>query len=163
MKQEIEDLIYDEARLLDEGRFDQWLSLYSAHAHYWVPIDEASDPLKDSSIIFDNHERLAMRVHQLMHESRVAQSPPSHMLRQLSSPRVKIADGHAPQAAAEWSQILMESRGGDWRQSGVGELRLYPARCSASFCREDGSWRFSSKKIVLLNRHLPLEGLSFII
>ena len=30
--------IYHEARLLDEKRWDEWYSLFSEDAHYWVPL-----------------------------------------------------------------------------------------------------------------------------
>ena len=32
-----EQFLVHEARLLDEGRFDEWLALFTADAWYWVP------------------------------------------------------------------------------------------------------------------------------
>jgi hypothetical protein len=40
---------------------------------------------------------------------------------------------------------------------------MFPAKCEARFQKTGEGWRFVQKKIVLLNRMMPLEGLSFII
>ena len=45
MTRSLEKLIFLEARLLDEGKLDDWLALYSEEGTYWVPIDENADPL----------------------------------------------------------------------------------------------------------------------
>jgi len=35
---EIEQFLYEEARILDEKRFDDWLALLTEDIHYWMPI-----------------------------------------------------------------------------------------------------------------------------
>ena len=61
MTHPVQKLILREAQLLDNMQLDDWLALYTDDATYWVPIDETTDPLKESSIIYDNRLRLAMR------------------------------------------------------------------------------------------------------
>ena len=36
---DIIDFIYAEARMLDEGRYDEWLALWLDDGHYWMPLD----------------------------------------------------------------------------------------------------------------------------
>ena len=33
----VEAFLYREARLIDEGQFDEWLTLFTEDAHYWCP------------------------------------------------------------------------------------------------------------------------------
>lgn len=32
------DFVHAEARMLDEGRFDDWLTLWAADGMYWMPL-----------------------------------------------------------------------------------------------------------------------------
>jgi 3-phenylpropionate/cinnamic acid dioxygenase small subunit len=157
----IQKLILREARLLDEVRLDDWLALYTEDAGYWVPIDENADPLKESSIIYDNHLRLAMRVEQIMRQNRVAQNPGSNTLRMVSNFEIEEVD--AGTATADFALLLTEVRSGDWRQYGLGETRLFPGQCRL-VCKKIGDeWKIQHKTIVLLHRKQPIVGLSFII
>ncbi|GAA0504552.1 nuclear transport factor 2 family protein [Pigmentiphaga sp. GD03639] len=160
MSHPIHRLIHQEARLLDEGRLDDWLALYADDATYWVPIDEHADPLKDSSVIYDDRLRLAMRVEQIMRQSRVAQSPASNTLRMITN--VDVAE-NGDLASATFALLLTEVRSGDWRQNGLGETRLFPAHCTMTCSRTADGWKIQHKKIVLLHRRQPIVGLSFII
>lgn len=161
MTHPVEQLIYQEARLLDQGLLDDWLALYTPAATYWVPIDENADPLKESSIIFDNHLRLQMRVEQIMRQSRVAQNPSSYMLRMITN--VDLQELGADRVLARFAMLLTEVRSGDWRQQGLGQMRQLPGHCELEAVKVDGAWNIDRKKIVLLNRKQPIVGLSFII
>ena len=39
LRSEIEQLLYHEAWLLDQGRLDEWLGLYTDDATYWIPLE----------------------------------------------------------------------------------------------------------------------------
>lgn len=93
MKQQLESLIVREARLLDQRLLDDWLALYTDDATYWVPIDEHADPLANSSVIYDDRTRLAMRVEQIMRQHRVAQQPASETLHLVSNIDIDAIDG----------------------------------------------------------------------
>jgi len=43
-RQEAEDFLFDEARLLDERLFEAWLHLFTADGLYGIPIVEDADP-----------------------------------------------------------------------------------------------------------------------
>ncbi len=160
MTDTIQRLIHHEAKLLDECRLDDWLALYTEDATYWVPIEEHADPLKDSSVIYDNRLRLAMRVEQLMRQARVSQTPASNTLRMISNLEIR-EDGDS--ASASYALLLCEVRSGDWRQNGLGETRFFPGHCSMEVCKTADGWKIRHKKIVLLHRRQPIVGLSFII
>ena len=58
--------------------------------------------------------------------------------------------------------VVHEIRSGDHRQLGLGDLRALPAKCYYVLRRSD-RWRIAHKKVVLINRHMPIINLSFLI
>lgn len=161
MTQPVQKLVLHEARLLDEGRLDDWLALYTEDATYWVPIDENADPLKESSVIYDNRLRLAMRVEQIMRQNRVAQNPESNTLHMISNLDIEEIDAETVQV--RYALMLSEVRSGDWRQHGLGNVRQFPGHCKM-ICKKVGDdWKIQNKTVVLLQRKQPIVGLSFMI
>src|SRR3990167_9474748 len=61
-----EQFLLHEARLLDEGKFDDWLALFSADGWYWVPSEPGQDNPHDTvSLIYDDRRLLETRVRRL--------------------------------------------------------------------------------------------------
>src|SRR5262249_58714072 len=75
-RQEAEDFLAEEARLLDERCFEEWLDLFTEDGIYWMPIAEDSDPTKQTSILYDDDALRRVRVHPLLHERDFAPQPP---------------------------------------------------------------------------------------
>jgi benzoate/toluate 1,2-dioxygenase beta subunit len=44
-REQIEVFLYREARLIDEHRYDEWLSLWTDDGVYWVPCNEDDSTL----------------------------------------------------------------------------------------------------------------------
>ncbi len=47
----LQDFIYDEARLIDEKRLDEWFELFTDDAIYWMPLARGQE-LGDLTIRF---------------------------------------------------------------------------------------------------------------
>ena len=160
-RQEAEDFLYEEAALLDERRFEEWLALFSEDGIYWIPMDENADPEEEPSVLYDDTATRAHRVHQILHERRLAQDPPSETVHAVSN--VRAGKGERDD---EWlvrcNLLVHEIRRGDARQFGLGQERILAGRCEYVL-RYDGRWRIRLKKVVLSNRDFPLENITFII
>lgn len=77
-RQEVEALLFEEARLLDQRAFSAWLDLFAADAIYWIPAGPSdTDPLRDVSIVFDRVPQLRERVWRLESGLAYAQEPNS--------------------------------------------------------------------------------------
>ncbi|MBS1878100.1 MAG: aromatic-ring-hydroxylating dioxygenase subunit beta [Actinobacteria bacterium] len=72
-----EEILYREAALLDEGRFEEWLELFTDDAVYWVPQGEGGDPEHEVSIVYDDRQRMHERVLRLGSGFAYSQDPPS--------------------------------------------------------------------------------------
>ena len=79
--QEAERFLFAEARLLDERRFEEWESLFTDDAVYWVPIDPGRDPSHAVAIIYDDRKRLHERVYRLTQTPVLDQNPASRTIR----------------------------------------------------------------------------------
>lgn len=155
---EIEQFLFREARLADEGHYDAWEALWTDDGVYWIPANgDDIDPTTQMSIVFDNRSRIALRVRQLQHERRHAQNPRSRLRRIVGN--VEILDAgpeeSGPQDVAVGANFLIyESRDrGTVIWGGRAEYRLR---------RVAGQWRMARKKVMLVDNDRPLFTLAFL-
>jgi 3-phenylpropionate/cinnamic acid dioxygenase small subunit len=161
LRSDAEDFLYREAELLDRREYDEWLRLFTADSCYWLPMDENSDPTREPSILYDDRKLLEMRVHQLLHKPHYSQRPPSRTLHAVSNVTVSPG-GRADESLVRCIAMVTELRQGDYRQLGLGEQRAFSARCEYRIRNVDGL-AIASKKVILINRDLPIVNLSFIL
>jgi 3-phenylpropionate/cinnamic acid dioxygenase small subunit len=163
-RQEVEDFLYREARLLDSGQLEAWLGLFAADGIYWLPIDEQADPEREPSIIYDDATQRAKRVFQLRQGSHYTQVPPSRTVHVISN--VEVEDGATGgEVTLRCNVIVYELRPGDHQglQVGVGTLRALVGHCEYRLRWEQERWAIGLKKVVLIDRDLPLHNLTFIL
>lgn len=88
---EVEQFLYEEARLLDAQEYKAWLDLLTDDIHYWAPVVESREARhraahyiarEDESAYFDDtRATLGMRVARLGFPGAWAEVPPSRMTR----------------------------------------------------------------------------------
>jgi benzoate/toluate 1,2-dioxygenase beta subunit len=88
-------LLFHEAELLDSMQWDEWLTLFTPDARYWLPANpHQTDPLNEVSLIYDDLPLLQARVTQLKHPQHYANLPPVRASRHVSNIAVTTtADG----------------------------------------------------------------------
>jgi benzoate/toluate 1,2-dioxygenase subunit beta len=158
-RHEVEQFLYREARLADEGDYDGWEALWTDDALYWVPIDGAGDdPQQQMSVIYDNRNRISTRLKQLRTGKRYAQAPPSNLRRLLSNieflgGRDNPDGGVDLEVGANFLAIESRPRG----------IRLWGGRTTYRLRDHDGELRLAYKKVVLVDNDQPLPTLGFLI
>lgn len=156
MSAEIAQLLYREARLLDERRYEEWLALFTHDARYWCPSgDDNADPLRQVSIIFDDAARMAERVFRLEHGPAFAQDPPSRTRRLIANVECEGGDGEKAPLVVRSNFLLVAVRRDQqdvWAGHNEHHLR-----------KEAGAWRFALKKVSLVNNAAPLGNLAFLL
>ena len=154
---EIEQFLFEEARLADESRYSEWEALVDDDMVYWVPRGDGDfDPDRHISITRDNRQRLANRVKQLNTGKRLAQSPVSPMRRILSNLQVRREPTGEYEAACNF--VLYELR-----VQSTGALTVWPGRATYRLRRKDGALRMFYKKVALVNGTSALPGLAFLL
>jgi 3-phenylpropionate/cinnamic acid dioxygenase small subunit len=154
--------LYREARLLDERRYDEWLALFTGDGLYWAPTEDDAGPYDKVSLIHDDTLRREERVFRITRTAPPAQSPASRTLHVVAN--VEVENG-GDEARVHSSQIVYEMRagGGNYRYLELGEPRSFAIRCEHVLRPDGGAWRIALKKMLLLNRDVPIGNLTFIL
>ena len=147
---EVETLLVHEAALLDAGRLDDWLALYTADATYWVPTARTQDdPLTSVSLIYDDRALLEVRVRQFQHPRAHARSPMPRTVHQIGN--VQVVEEDDGTLRVHSTLVMVEYR--HERQ------RLWGAQVEHRLRREGAEWRIAAKRIDLVNAESELEGI----
>jgi benzoate/toluate 1,2-dioxygenase beta subunit len=85
----VSDLLFEEARLLDERRFEAWLDLYTEDCVYWIPARWGQESRTDEvSLMNDDRMTLQTRIGRLMHPRAHGQLPPSRTVHVVTNIRL---------------------------------------------------------------------------
>jgi 3-phenylpropionate/cinnamic acid dioxygenase small subunit len=151
---EIEQFLFLEARLADEGDYDGWEALWADDGVYWIPANgDDIDPTTQMSILFDNRSRIALRVRQLKSDKRHAQNPRSRLRRLLGN--IEILDEDAGDVVVGANFFIYESR-----ERGT---TIWAGRTEYRLRRIDDRWRMARKKVMLVDNDRALTTLAFVV
>jgi 3-phenylpropionate/cinnamic acid dioxygenase small subunit len=151
---EIELFLYREARLMDEHRYREWLSLWTEDAIYWVPCAAgATDPDTEVSIIYDDREKLADRAAYLESGTLLDAKSRPQLRRVISN--VETASLNEAETEVSSNFILVEAR--------VREQHLWCGRSIHRLRTQGGDLKMSFKKVLLVNSFQPLPTMQFLI
>ena len=144
-------LIY-EARLLDEGRFNEWLDLFTADAWYWVPSQpNQANPHDTISLMYDDRRLLETRVRRLASPRIYSQEPRSRTSRMIGNVTIEetAADGKACTVRSK-CQLL------EYRREAQ---RIFAGTCFHRLLRGGDGIQIAWKRVDLVNCDAPHEGL----
>jgi 3-phenylpropionate/cinnamic acid dioxygenase small subunit len=87
---ECEHFLFEEARMLDERRFNDWIALFSIDATYRAPVrvtreDTADDGIGELCFFDDGYGELELRIQGLQVRSAWAEIPPSRSRRMIAN------------------------------------------------------------------------------
>ena len=150
LRSEIEQFLYEEAWLLDHGRLDEWLALYTDDATYWIPLEaNQADPLTTSSIVYDDRRLLEVRVRQFQHPRAHARIPAPRTVHQVGNVRVIETGGRDVRVGS--TLVLVEYR----RE----RQRLWGAIVEHRLRRTAEGLRIAAKRVDLVNSEAELDGI----
>ena len=154
---EVEDLLYHEADLLDAWKLDDWLTLLTDDATYYVPPNDKPDADHRFTLftIADDMVRLRERVIRLKDPNCHAEFPPSRTRRLITNVRVVGVEGDLIAVAANF--VIYRYRRGGQHQDFVGRYR-YKLR------RHGGLLKIAERRAILDAEELgALGSVSFIL
>ena len=153
-RSQVEEFLFHEARLADEHRYDEWLSLWTDDAIYWVPCqDEDTDPSRQVSLIYDNRARLGERIARLKSGTVLAQDPKPLMRRVISN--IVIGPASGTEVKVESNFVLIEARG-------RGQ-NIWCGRSIHTLRRQDDNLKMVEKKVLLVNSGQEMSVLQFLV
>ena len=153
-RSKVESFLYREARLMDENLYDEWLSLWTQDALYWVPCNrDDSDPALEISAIYDDRARLQVRIDRLKSGVAYAQDPKSRMRRFISNIEIERADNGDLIVSSNF--LLVELR--------RSKQDVFAGRTIHRLRSDDDSFKISYKKVLLVNNDEVIDNLTFLV
>ena len=166
---EVERFLYNEARLLDERRFQEWLDLYAEDIRYWMPVRGNRYPKSSKAIVIMDPDRyveddvarenemaffdetkktLSGRVARLETGMAWAEDPPSKTRHLITN--VQVEPGDAADEVNAYSNFIV------YRNRAEIEQEFYAGSRQDKLRRVNGGWQLTRRKIVLdMNVLLP--------
>ena len=156
---EVEQFLYREARLLDDGQLHEWLDLFTEDARYWMPSRLTMQHRREGiyeeeefavALIRDDKDFLTKRVRRLDTGLAHAETPPSRTRHLITN--VEVVESAGDEVTAHSNFVVFQGRRDrmSYQFYGKREDRLR---------RVDGDWRIARRKVVLDHVVLP-RGLS---
>ncbi len=143
-RDDIVDFVYEEARMLDEGRFSEWLDLWLPEGHYWMPLDyKQTDPHNMTSLLYEDDFMRKLRVERLNGERTFSQKPKSRCNHVIQRPFVDKFDAEAGEFETNTSMHYVETR--------LDEQFLLALTATHELKLVDGKLRIANKRVDLLN------------
>src|ERR1700730_10742500 len=149
--QRCEQFLLHEARLLDDGKFDDWLALFTPEAWYWVPSEpDQADPVETVSLIYDVLRPFVPRLRPLASPRMYSQEPRSRTSRMIGN--FSIEETGKSFATVRSKFVMIEYR----RE----QLRLFGGTALRRLVQADGRIMIAWKRVDLVNCDAPLDGIT---
>ena len=156
LQYKVEQFLYREVRMLAEGRYEEWLDLFSEDTRYLMPIRETTATREDSERgeefihhIDDDKDFMRARVQRLRHHLAHAEHPPSRLRYFISNIEVDDAEGGAAgDLDVRCNLMVYQSRLERTERTFVG-------RREDRLRQENGSYQIASRKVILDQSLLP--------
>ena len=148
-----EDLLYAEARALDDRRFDDWIAMYAEDVVFWVPawkdeITPTSDPERELSLVYyEGKQNLADRVWRLRSGLSNASEIPARTVHMIGNVMVETAHD---QGAVILSAFTVHHH--DVRSD---RTHVFFGHYRHVFRSEGDHWLIAAKTITLMNDCIP--------
>jgi benzoate/toluate 1,2-dioxygenase beta subunit len=154
-RERVRMLLEREARLLDQLRYEDWLTLYAAECVYWVPATpNAGDPRREVSVMFDDRRRLEDRVYRLRTGFAWSQAPASRTVRLITN--VEVFATVSDDVRMVRSNFLISEFWGD-------ETRLLSGWTGHRLVRQNDRWEIQAKQVNLLECDQSIRNPSIVL
>ena len=150
---EIEEFLIQEAQLLDERRFREWMGLFTDDGSYWVPaMPNQQSPFDQASLFYDDRDLMRTRVERLEHPRIHVQTPPSRTAHLVGNTLVELIDESKGECVVGSTVIMVEYR--DDRQ------RIFAGRQHHRLRRDGNGLRIVQKRVDLINCDSAFEAIA---
>lgn len=154
---EVEDFLFREAALLDEWKLEEWLTMLTADASYYVPPNDhpEGDPKTTLFILADDIVRIRERIKRLMSPECHAEYPHSRTRRMIGNVRITGTDGDLVSVAANFIC---------YRYRRYERIREYVGLYRYVLKREDDGLLIKERRVIIDAHELgSLGSVSFIL
>jgi 3-phenylpropionate/cinnamic acid dioxygenase small subunit len=167
LKQEIEAFLYQEAELLDERRYEEWLELLAEDVRYWMPMRrnvrfgelerEFTREGLDINWFDEGKDTLSRRVQQILTGVHWAEEPLSRICHMVSNIQLL----HVNPSLLEPVEVAVKCRFLIYRNRVATETDLLVGKREDVLRRVNAQWKIAQRKIILDQNVLLAKNLTF--
>src|SRR4030095_9596765 len=167
LKYELENVLYAEADLLDNRRYEEWLDILTDDIRYWMPLrrnykfgQESQKNSREWEYLawFDeNKTTLTLRVKQIMTGIHWAEEPPSRISHFVTNIRIIEANP----SVADPLEVKLSSRFLVYRNRLQDETDILVGKREDVLRKEKGQWKIARRNIFLDQNVLLAKSLTF--
>lgn len=167
LKHEVEEFLCQEAELLDERRYQEWLELLTEDVRYWMPIRrnvkfgelerEFTREGQDINWFDEGKDTLTRRVNQILTGVHWAEEPLSRISHLISNVQVL----RAIPSASQPKEVAVKCRFLVYRNRVETETDILVGKREDTLRRVEGQWRISQRKVILDQNVLLAKNLTF--
>ena len=167
LKDEIEQFLYQEAELLDERHFEEWLDLLTEDIRYWMPMRrnvkfgeldrEFTREGQDINWFDEGKDTLVRRVNQILTGVHWAEEPLSRICHSVSNVQVLKATPSVSQA----TEVNVKCRFMIYRNRVQTETDFLVGKREEVLRNVNGQWKIAQRKIILDQNVLLAKNLTF--
>lgn len=150
-REQLLDFVVNEARLLDEKRFDEWNVLFTGDGIYWVPLTPGQpDGLTHTSHLYEDKLLRDLRIERLKSPRAFSQQPPSRSQHVLQMPAVESRD--------EAGNRFVLRTPFHYSEAQADEMLFLTGVAWHHLCVEGGELRMMLKRVDLINSDAALPA-----
>ncbi len=149
---ELRQYVYDEARLIDEKRFDEWYELFADDGRYWMPLTRGQpDGENHTSLLYEDKLLLKVRIERLKSPRSFSQHQPSFCQHMLQRPQLVETDAIAGRYTLRTPFVYVESQ--------LDTQLVLAGVVGHRLAVRDGALRIELKKVELVNCDAALPSI----
>jgi 3-phenylpropionate/cinnamic acid dioxygenase small subunit len=140
--EEVSAFLFDEARLLDQRRWDEWLALFTDDGLYWAPLrHDQPDAINHVSLFYEDALLREVRARRLEEKRAWSQQPVTQAARIVGN-IAAASQAHDIVVATSTFHML------EWRRS---DHRMLGGHYTHHLHRGNDGWRIALKRVDLIN------------
>lgn len=149
-QREIEQFLYAQAEILDDRRWDDWLSLFTEDGHYWMPVtldQETGDGVPN--IFYEDINLMRVRIGRVTHPRAHSQQPPNRTSHVVSNVIIESEDEKTGEVVVRSKFYASEFRSDDLRHF-AGSYRHHLKKNGAGY-------KIQLQRVDMVNAEGPFE------
>ena len=167
LKEEIQEFLFQEAELLDERKFEEWLDLLTDDIRYWMPMRrnvkfgeldrEFTREGQDINWFDEGRDTLERRVKQILTGVHWAEEPLSRICHFVTNVQLL----NVTPSASDPTEVSVKCRFLVYRNRVQTETDFLIGKREDTLRKVNGAWKIAQRKIILDQNVLLAKNLTF--
>ena len=146
----VEQFLYRQAEILDDRLWDEWLALFTADAHYWMPASpEQTEGDGQANIFWEDHYLMRTRIGRINHPMAWSQSPANRTGHVVSHVVVEAEDASSGDLVVRSKFYVAEYR--------MDEQRFFAGKYRHNLKNTPDGYRIELQRVDIVNVEGPFD------